>query len=40
MHTSAIFGVINSPFLHIPKNTQAAYVAISFDRKAPTSQSL
>ena len=35
MHTSAIFGVINS-FLHILENTQAAYVAISFDRKAPT----
>jgi len=34
-NTSAIFGVINS-FLHIIENTQAAYVAISFDRKAPT----
>ncbi|MEN6445254.1 MAG: DNA polymerase I [Candidatus Cloacimonas sp.] len=32
---SALFGVINS-FLHIIENTQAAYVAISFDRKTPT----
>ncbi len=34
-HTSAIFGTVNS-FLHFVEQKEPEYIAVSFDRKAPT----